>query len=158
MTVANISMLRYALARWPSSVKLSSSRNYGSAGTSLGARAVRRPTAFVAPASTVANGKGNPEIIERYPTTANEIDVEQEAVSRSSDSSNIPPALSFAPERNLQNSPGDAGNDWSRSYFGLSSEAFPKQVADVLMAPIEPLDVEMKPGDYSLLLGNPPFH
>ena len=40
---------------------------------------------------------------------------------------------------------GDA-NDWSKSYFGLSTEAFPKEVADILLAPVDPLDVEMKPG------------
>jgi len=35
--------------------------------------------------------------------------------------------------------------DWSRSYFGLSTQAFSREVADVLLAPIEPLDVEIKP-------------
>jgi hypothetical protein len=37
-------------------------------------------------------------------------------------------------------------NDWSRSYHGLSSQPFPKEVADILLAPVDPLDVEMKPG------------
>ncbi|TDL29375.1 mitochondrial genome maintenance MGM101 [Rickenella mellea] len=40
---------------------------------------------------------------------------------------------------------GDNGNDWSKSYFGLSSEPFSKEAADILMAPIDPLDIEMKP-------------
>ncbi|EIN10932.1 mitochondrial genome maintenance MGM101 [Punctularia strigosozonata HHB-11173 SS5] len=35
--------------------------------------------------------------------------------------------------------------DWSKSYQGLSQEAFSKEVADVLLAPIDPLDVECKP-------------
>ncbi|KIY51685.1 mitochondrial genome maintenance MGM101 [Fistulina hepatica ATCC 64428] len=35
--------------------------------------------------------------------------------------------------------------DWSRSYHGLGTTAFPKEVTDVLLAPIEPMDVEMKP-------------
>jgi len=38
-----------------------------------------------------------------------------------------------------------SATDWSRSYHGLSTEAFPSEVADVLQAPIEPLDIEMKP-------------
>ncbi|CAL1700275.1 unnamed protein product [Somion occarium] len=35
--------------------------------------------------------------------------------------------------------------DWSKSYSGLSQQAFPKEVVDVLLAPIDPLDVEIKP-------------
>jgi len=35
--------------------------------------------------------------------------------------------------------------DWSKSYYGLSTEAFAKEVAEVLLAPIDPEDVEMKP-------------
>ncbi|GAW02445.1 mitochondrial genome maintenance protein [Lentinula edodes] len=35
--------------------------------------------------------------------------------------------------------------DWSKSYHGLSEQAFAKEVAEVLMAPVEPLDVEIKP-------------
>lgn len=36
--------------------------------------------------------------------------------------------------------------DWSRSYHGLSVQPFEEKVADVLLAPVDPLDVEMKPG------------
>jgi hypothetical protein len=39
-----------------------------------------------------------------------------------------------------------APRDWSRSYHGLSTEAFSKEVAEVLLAPVDPLDIEMKPG------------
>jgi len=35
--------------------------------------------------------------------------------------------------------------DWSKSFHGLSQEAFPKEAADVLLAPIEPDAVEIKP-------------
>lgn len=37
-------------------------------------------------------------------------------------------------------------NDWSKSYHGLSVEPFSKEVADILLAPIDSMDVEMKPG------------
>jgi hypothetical protein len=37
-------------------------------------------------------------------------------------------------------------NDWSKSYFGLSVEPFSKDITDILLAPIDPLDVEIKPG------------
>lgn len=41
-----------------------------------------------------------------------------------------------------------SGTDWSRSYTGLSTEPFPKEMAEILMAPVDPMDVEMKPGSF----------
>jgi hypothetical protein len=41
--------------------------------------------------------------------------------------------------------PGDP-MDWSTSFHGLSSTPFPKEVAEVLMAEVNPDDVEIKPG------------
>jgi hypothetical protein len=47
---------------------------------------------------------------------------------------------------------GDNGKmDWSRSFHGLSTEAFPKEVVDILTAPLDPEDVEIKPGNSHLL-------
>lgn len=43
------------------------------------------------------------------------------------------------------------GTDWSKSYHGLSVQPFPKEVADILLAPIDPLDVEIKPGTCAVL-------
>lgn len=40
----------------------------------------------------------------------------------------------------------DGATDWSRSYHGLSEKPFPPEVAEILMAPLDPLDVEIKPG------------
>ncbi|TGZ85352.1 mitochondrial genome maintenance MGM101 [Ascodesmis nigricans] len=40
---------------------------------------------------------------------------------------------------------GDDKIDWSRSFHGMSAEAFPKEAADVLMAPLDPNDIEIKP-------------
>ncbi|TFK43863.1 mitochondrial genome maintenance MGM101-domain-containing protein [Crucibulum laeve] len=73
---------------------------------------------------------GNPAIIEEFPTTAAEVKIP---------SFDAPAAFADV------SSPPDAGTDWSKSYHGLSTCAFPKEVAEVLMAPINPLDVEMKP-------------
>ena len=36
--------------------------------------------------------------------------------------------------------------DWARSFHGLSTEPFSKEAADVLLAPVDPEDVEIKPG------------
>jgi hypothetical protein len=41
---------------------------------------------------------------------------------------------------------GSTGLDWSRSYHGLSSQAFSKDVADILLALVDPMDIEVKPG------------
>lgn len=35
--------------------------------------------------------------------------------------------------------------DWSRSYHGLGNEAFPKEAADILLAPLNEKIVEIKP-------------
>ncbi|KAF9057838.1 mitochondrial genome maintenance MGM101-domain-containing protein [Panaeolus papilionaceus] len=39
----------------------------------------------------------------------------------------------------------DGTTDWSRSYSGLAVEPFPKEISDVLLAPIQQDDVEVKP-------------
>lgn len=41
----------------------------------------------------------------------------------------------------------DGATDWSRSYHGLSEKPFPTEVAEILMAPLDPADVEVKPGE-----------
>jgi hypothetical protein len=41
--------------------------------------------------------------------------------------------------------------DWSRSFFGLSAQAFSKEVTDILLAPIAIEDIECKPGKSSNL-------
>ena len=39
-----------------------------------------------------------------------------------------------------------AGSDWSTSFYGLSQQPFSKEVAEALLRPLEPDDVELKPG------------
>ncbi|KAG6812940.1 hypothetical protein H0H92_015260 [Tricholoma furcatifolium] len=39
----------------------------------------------------------------------------------------------------------DTATDWSKSYYGLAAQPFSKEVSEILMAPIDSLDVEMKP-------------
>ena len=43
-----------------------------------------------------------------------------------------------------------SGTDWTRSFAGLSSSPFSKEAANVLLAPLDPLDVEIKPGEIDL--------
>jgi len=37
-------------------------------------------------------------------------------------------------------------SDWSRSFHGLSSQPFDKEISEILLAPVDPVDVEVKPG------------
>jgi hypothetical protein len=82
---------------------------------------------------------------------------EQESASLLSN--NNPP--SFAPTQEFMSNDNDnqkelikskvqADNkfeqDWSRSFFGLSTKAFPQEAADILLAPINIDDIECKPG------------
>ncbi|KAJ6591363.1 mitochondrial genome maintenance MGM101-domain-containing protein [Mycena sp. CBHHK59/15] len=39
----------------------------------------------------------------------------------------------------------DGATDWSKSYSGLSQQAFSQEIADVLLAPLDPMDIEIKP-------------
>ena len=56
---------------------------------------------------------------------------------------------SEAPAREAEEpGPLDEHTDWSKSYSGLGTSAFPKEVTDVLLAPVDPADVEMKPGEW----------
>ena len=90
----------------------------------------RTTTTTTAPAE---NNTGDPSIVDSHPDTTSELSV--------SSSEAPPPTPTFLPE-----SLNDGQTDWSKSYFGLSTQAFSKDIADILLAPIDPLDVEMKPG------------
>ena len=37
-------------------------------------------------------------------------------------------------------------SDWSRSFHGLSSQPFDKDITEILLAPVDPVDIEIKPG------------
>lgn len=63
----------------------------------------------------------------RHPTTAN--------ISKTG-LSDKPLELETSPEEKI---------DWTRSFHGLSAEPFPKEAADILLAPTDPEEVEIKP-------------
>lgn len=54
------------------------------------------------------------------------------------DSASIPPVLA-------------ADQDWSASFHGLGAEPFPKEIADVLLAPLDPESIEIKPGEWRFM-------
>lgn len=116
-------------------------------------RALRTPTlsrraqsAVVARWASSAPVQGNPDIIDTLPNTADEVKVEVPPETASSSAGMDAPLTA----ENGASAPG-APTDWSRSYHGLSSVPFPKEVADVLLQPIDPLDVEIKPGKHYCL-------
>ena len=66
-----------------------------------------------------------------------------ETIPSSSALSEVPPSFTTSPDLGL-----DTGStDWSKSYSGLSQQPFSKEVAEVLLAPIDAMDIEIKPGE-----------
>lgn len=58
----------------------------------------------------------------------------------------VPPKVSGNGTISFPEGTGDGTpQDWSKSYHGLSTEPFAREVADILMAPTDPEDIEMKP-------------
>jgi hypothetical protein len=111
--------------------------------------ATKTPLASRVGATQPTSTKGNPETVDSYPTTASEI--EADVASQSEIINNTPPesipssgALELPPL--LDTPPVGSATDWSRSYHGLSTQPFPQEVAEILQAAIDPLDIEMKPG------------
>lgn len=75
--------------------------------------------------------------------------------SNSNESINVqpsPPLKSFPNDQykslpSAEGIPGESvGPDWTTSFSGLSAEAFSKDAAEELMAPLQPNDIEIKPG------------
>ncbi|KAK5070226.1 hypothetical protein LTR64_002066 [Lithohypha guttulata] len=67
-------------------------------------------------------------------------------VSSTASANGTESSLSSPPSSNLTLNETDPSRvDWSKSFHGLSSEAFPKEAADILLAPLDPEVVEIKP-------------
>ena len=69
------------------------------------------------------------------------------------DETGPPPAEMAAPNEGTSSvfadslpAPDGSSTNWSTSYHGLSVQPFPPEAAEILMAPIDALDIEMKPG------------
>ena len=113
-------------------IQFAYSRSYVAPARTPTPRSVPLPKSQFAKSSTKAESNSEPEIAETFPNTPAETNSTPEVVS---------PALF---EQAIATGP--TMTDWSRSYQGLSTHAFSKDVAEVLLAPIDPLDIEMKPG------------
>lgn len=113
-------------------------------------------------------GTGNPTIVNRLPNTSKEVNVSENVVSASNEletqsSTNGTNHFSTLPghaDAHIASSSSsvDGRTDWSKSYHGLSAEPFPKEAAAVLQAPIDPMDIEMKPGALVALIKRYPTY
>ena len=88
-------------------------------------------------------GVGNPSSMQQFPSTAGEVTPEVEGSQSQNPAPSIPTFPDSLPQALDSNS---SATDWSRSYHGLSVEPFPKEAAEILMAPIDELNIEIKPG------------
>jgi hypothetical protein len=108
-------------------------------------------TSLAAQVSTTqpTSTKGNPETVDSYPSTASEVEADiatQSEIINNTPPESIPSSGALALSPLLDAPPTGSTTDWSRSYHGLSTQPFPLEVAEILQAAIDPLDIEMKPG------------
>ncbi|KAK5654669.1 hypothetical protein OQA88_6992 [Cercophora sp. LCS_1] len=80
-------------------------------------------------------------------TSVLDTDPELELIANTHVPGSSPPSSAFASALSLSSSHHNSNDaiDWSTSYHGLSTAAFPPETAAILMAELNPLDVEMKP-------------
>jgi hypothetical protein len=95
---------------------------------------------------------GNAETVNgSYPTVTREIEADiannaKREFVNNTPAESIPSSGALTPPTLFDAPPAGSSTDWSRSYHGLSTQPFPPEVADILLASIDPLDIEMKPG------------
>jgi len=90
-------------------------------------------------------GRGHPETLDTLPSAADEVQIGEELARAMNGRAPAPATTTQFPLEGLNYTGDGSTNDWSKSYFGLSVEPFPKEVADILQALIDPLDIEVKP-------------
>ncbi|GLB34198.1 putative mitochondrial genome maintenance protein MGM101 [Lyophyllum shimeji] len=90
------------------------------------------------PKTEVSTGAANTEAAN----AANELDVSaSEALPSSTSAVETNTVMGNVSAPSL----GETATDWSKSYHGLATQAFPKEVTDVLLAEVDPMDIEIKP-------------
>ncbi|THH18194.1 hypothetical protein EW146_g2733 [Bondarzewia mesenterica] len=127
-------------------ISFSQSRAY----VAIGGRARPAPLKNLPPASnasTDARVQGDPDIVNGALSTADEVDLATIAQAQSTPPESVPSSTGLDDIGVLPLPAGEsaAPTDWSRSYHGLSIQPFSKEVSETLMAPVDLLDVEMKP-------------
>lgn len=115
------------------------------AGRSLGQKRVISTRNYAAAARYRATVARPSHVLSRNASSAipEDFDIDVDVPSASSSAKEVVSSNPYS-ESSLA-APDEAATDWSRSFHGLSASPFPKEAADVLLAPIEPADIEMKP-------------
>jgi len=104
-----------------------------------------RPKFPAAKASTIV-GKTSPEVLAEELDVPSDPSIPPESVPSSEALLQTAPATAYTSEAGSSSAaPDGLPTDWSKSYFGLSAEPFSKEISEVLLAPTDPLDIEMKP-------------
>lgn len=80
------------------------------------------------------------------PSTVEETSVEEYPTGNNTTSAMPTPSPSSFLERLSDDAVDASETNWAKSYHGLSSEPFGENIADILQAPLDPDDIEMKPG------------
>ncbi|KAH7887321.1 mitochondrial genome maintenance MGM101 [Phlebopus sp. FC_14] len=137
-------------AQTPSRVAIySATRTYANATSTYAPRTTTpKPRIAKAPSSTAANNNTKPGDVKSLPDTTESIDVD-EVLDHEIPPENVPSSTTLLTPQNPFTGEMPSGEsiatDWSKSYYGLSTQAFPKDVAEILLAPVDELDVEVKP-------------
>jgi len=133
-----IQRLSSAVGRSGRSLQLHASRNYAVAPAKPAwiPRQYAKPTTTTTtpPKATLSTETPTSNATTSATTTPAELNVASE----------IPPPNGEA-WVDLNGNGSNAHPDWSKSYSGLSTQAFSKDIADILLAPVDPMDIEMKP-------------
>jgi hypothetical protein len=107
------------------------------------------PRPSLAARVSTAQTNGKPETMDSYPATTKGVEADIATQSDNTPAESIPSSGALTLPPLLDSPPTGSATDWSRSYHGLSTEPFHTEVADILQASIEPLDIEMKPGIFA---------
>lgn len=94
------------------------------------------------PLSPTTDSVGQSSAIESHPSTSVEDLHPLPPLTQLKETQEAEPDItSHQHDRHL----GDGTVNWSRSFSGLSQQPFSKEASEILMAPIDPMDVEIKP-------------
>ena len=95
-----------------------------------------------------SNAKSTTSLPRTVPTSMNNVSPSPPLSSFPNDS--YRPLPTTAAGDGIAGGLGDAVNDWSTSFAGLSQKPFDKEIANALLRPLTKEDVEVKPGEYIL--------
>ncbi|KAI9234620.1 MAG: mitochondrial genome maintenance MGM101-domain-containing protein [Podila humilis] len=138
--------------------RLNDKKDSSPGGNDAAPSSTRISTAHVATASRLSFTPSSPMYASTSPTSSYPI-YSDESVPGATSPGNATPvggdtsesqATAFAKNNTLKEAligdhGSEDGQDWTRSFAGMAIEPFEKDVADILMKPLDPADIEIKP-------------